>query len=153
MKRHMIDVLFVLLLFCVFTMTSLSVVYVGLEVYKNTTQSLDQEFMMNTSLQYIIEKVRQNNKKDAVDISYIENTPALRLHQKYEDQDYYTYIYQDQNQLKELFILADQTAHLEDGEYIMEIKRFEVSKVQNNLLYITLEFISGYSESHYISIL
>ncbi len=153
MKRHMIDVLFVLLLFCVFTMTSLSVVYVGLEVYKNTTQSLDQEFMMNTSLQYIIEKVRQNNKKDAVDISYIENTPALRLHQKYEDQDYYTYIYQDQNQLKELFILADKTAHLEDGEYIMEIKRFEVSKVQNNLLYITLEFISGYSESHYISIL
>ncbi len=153
MKKHMMDVLFVLLVFCLFTLTSLSVVYVGLEVYQNTTETMDQEFQVNTSFQYIIEKIRQNNTNDSIDIVTVEDKQALRLKQRYNNQDYYTYIYQDEKQLKELFISANQTPHIKDGDTIMDISKFHISVVNEHLYRLTIEFDDGYEESHYISVL
>ena len=59
-EQHSIDFIFVLLLFCVFSLSILSVVYIGSHIYTSTTQTMEMNYNQNTVMQYIIEKVRKN---------------------------------------------------------------------------------------------
>lgn len=153
MKRHMSDVLFVLTLFCVFTLSSLSVVYVGLQVYKQTTQTMETQYTFYTSCQYIIEKVRQNNSRDCLDIIQLDGMDILRITQDYQGEKYYTYIYQSDNYLKELFIHSDDEPHFNEGDNIIALKQLNMKMVQDDLLYLDFQSTNHQSQSIYISIL
>ena len=55
-KTFMVDILFLLALFVLFTISSLILVSVGAEVYRQTTSDMSTNYDMRTSIAYITEE-------------------------------------------------------------------------------------------------
>ena len=139
MKRHhSIDFVFVLLLFSLFVMGSLALISIGSRVYSSTVDTLEQNYTQYTILDYIQQKVRQNLSVNQIEIQTFDNQTVLCIHEIYQDVPYTTYIYHDQNALKELLIDDKQSFDKDRGETIMEVDAvsFDISQ---NILTITVE--------------
>ena len=73
-QQHMIDILFVLSLFCVFAVSSALLILFGADIYKKTVQQMENNYSTRTSIAYITEKIRQSDIEHAIKIilsSYI----------------------------------------------------------------------------------
>lgn len=139
MKRHhSIDFVFVLLLFSLFVMGSLALISIGSRVYSSTVDTLEQNYTQYTILDYIQQKVRQNLSVNQIEIQTLDRQTVLCIHEIYQDVPYTTYIYHDQNALKELLIDDKQSFDKDRGETIMEVDAvsFDISQ---NILTITVE--------------
>ena len=146
-SRHMVDVLFVLTLFCVFAVCSILLIAVGAKVYQNTLNSMETHFTSTTSLSYITEKIRQNDYAGRITIEEFGGNDAIVLSTEYNGEEYCTYIYSYAGQLKELFTKKDITLSPEAGRNILEISEFSVSEAENGLFEITLVDASHRSET------
>lgn len=144
-KRHTIDFVFVLLLFCVFTMSALVVVYIGSQVYSSTASTMEQQFNQNVAIDYMMEKLRQNNTEQAVDIMNKDGIDVLCLHQTYNDEPYTTYIYVHEQQLKELLLHDGDTFDLQRGEALMYAENLSLS-IDGTLLEMALTI---HQQTHY----
>ena len=103
-NQHSIDFAFVLLLFCLLTMCSLAIVYIGSQVYSATVKTMEDHYSMTTANDYILEKTRQNLAKDQIEVRTIDDIDVLCLHETNDQSLYTTYIYVYQGQLRELLI-------------------------------------------------
>ncbi|MFZ2539142.1 MAG: DUF4860 domain-containing protein [Oscillospiraceae bacterium] len=125
-SSHVVDLLFTLALFCVFTATSLMVVLIGANVYKSTVSGMSKNFDMRTSLTYLSEKVRQNDVADGVHLADLDGKTALVLEQNFNDTSYQTWIYYDDSSLKELFTKKGNDISIADGREIMKTSDFKI---------------------------
>lgn len=146
-EQHSIDFIFVLLLFFVFSMSTLAVIYIGSHIYTKTTNALETNYHNHTVMEYIVEKVRQGNSFHQIEVKNIDGINVLCIH----DQICTTYIYNDQHQLKELFIYHDDQFSKESGTSIMDVDDVSFS-IHNSLLKINVT-INNQSQTSYISIL
>lgn len=137
-RRHMVDVLFVLTLFCVFALCSILLIAVGAKVYQNTINSMETHFTSTTSLSYITEKIRQNDTSSGILIEEFGGKDALVLINEFNGEEYGTYIYSYAGHLKELF--TKRSIHLspEAGQDILEISDFIITELDEGLYEITL---------------
>ena len=138
-EQHPIDFVFVLLLFLVFSMCTLAVVYIGSHIYTTTTHTMEMNYNNNTVMEYII------------DIQQIDDTCVLCIHNQVNDQSYTTYIYNDQDQLKELYINDTEKFSKKNGTPLMEVKNISFS-IKDSLLSVHVT-IHDQSQVSYISIL
>ncbi|MEG0275627.1 MAG: DUF4860 domain-containing protein [Coprobacillus sp.] len=150
-KQHTIDILFVLALFCVFTLSALAVVYIGSRVYSSTVDTMDINFHNHVAIDYITEKVHQNDDGNNIEIQIKDNIEVLSIHKTYNSKTYTTYIYLYDNQLKELFISDEESFQKDAGENIMQIDSLSM-KINQNLLSISLS-INNKSHESYISLM
>ena len=132
--KHMIDFLFPVALFFVFALSSLTVVLLAAGIYQSTTEDSALNDTARTSLSYITEKIHQNDTKGMVSLGTFDGCDALVLQQTYNDENYYTYIYAYENELKELFIKDGANATASDGKAILQVKDFSIEQVNEQLL-------------------
>lgn len=132
--KHMIDFLFPVALFFVFALSSLTVVLLAARIYQSTTEDSALNDTARTSLSYIAEKIHQNDTKGMVSLGTFDGCDALVLQQTYNDENYYTYIYAYENELKELFIKDGANATASDGKVILQVKDFSIEQVNEQLL-------------------
>lgn len=149
-KHHLVDLLFTLALFCVFAASSLLVVLIGANVYKNTVHGMNQNFNIRTSLSYVCEKVRQNDTADAIRIDSLGNADALVLTQNYNGSVYETWIYQHNGNLMELFTLKGNEIDPSIGNQIMEVPSFTVEKRNDHLYQFSITDIDGNTVSQMV---
>ena len=157
-RTFMVDILFLLALFVLFTISSLILVSVGAEVYRQTTGDMSANYDMRTSIAYITEKVRQNdslivsedgNHISNISIATLNGQQALVLTQELNNEYYQTYLYLHDGHLKELLIKSgtDLGEHtLFAGQEIMELSGLELKELSNNLLSVKL--ITTDNQSH-----
>lgn len=153
-KRHIVDILFVLVLFGVFTFCALVLVVLGANVYKGTVSDMGANFESRTACAYITEKVRQNDLYDSIYIDSFEGTSALVLTQEIYGSLYGTYIYFHNGELKELFMRIGSNIGkdpLAAGTTIMELKDFKIENINEKLLCITLITSEYETKTVYIS--
>lgn len=150
-NRHMVDILFVLTLFCVFALCSILLIAVGARVYQNTLNNMEMHFTSTTSLSYITEKIRQNDYADGISIAEFGENDALVLLSEYNGEEYCTYIYSYGGQLKELFTKKNISLSPEAGRNILAISDFSVLEVDTGLYEITLVDDEHKSETILIS--
>ncbi|MCF2553971.1 DUF4860 domain-containing protein [Faecalicatena contorta] len=131
--KHMIDFLFPVALFFVFALSSLTVVLLAAGIYQSTTEDSALNDTARTSLSYITEKIHQNDTKGMVSLGTFDGCDALVLQQTYNDENYYTYIYAYENELKELFIKDGANATASDGKVILQVKDFSIEQVNDRL--------------------
>lgn len=131
--KHMIDFLFPVALFFVFALSSLTVVLLAACIYQSTTEDSALNDTARTSLSYIAEKIHQNDTKGMVSLGTFDGCDALVLQQTYNDENYYTYIYAYENELKELFIKDGANATASDGKVILQVKDFSIEQVNDRL--------------------
>ena len=87
-NRHMVDVLFVITLFCMFAVCAILLIAVGAKVYQNTIDNMDTHFTSSTSMSYITEKIRQNDEAGALSVCTFGNENALLITQEINNEQY-----------------------------------------------------------------
>lgn len=157
-KTFIVDILFVLALFILFTASALMVVCIGTEVYRQTTEDMTKNYDMRTSIAYITEKIRQNDCLISSDdgsvssniaVTSLYGEQALVLTQKIGDEYYDTYLYLYDGHLKELLIksgnnLGEHT--LSAGQDILQLSDFRINQASHNLF--SIEFTTPDNEVH-----
>ena len=135
-NRHIVDVLFVLALFCVFAISALMLLIIGANVYQKTVNDMDANYNSRTAFSYITEKIRQNDTSSAVSIGTLEGHPALILSQEVDGKLYNTYLYEYDGYLTELFTGSTQELGsniLKAGHPLFPLKDFDITKVDSSL--------------------
>lgn len=125
-KQHIVDVLFMIALFCVFASSALFVVLIGANVYRQTTEQMDQTDISRTSLLYLSEKIRQSDRVGSISIGTVGGQDALILEQELEGNDYLTYIYSYDGFLRELFVSKEHQVSPEEGQEILQLKEMQI---------------------------
>ncbi len=132
-KTSLIDFVFTLSLFGVFTVCALLVVVIGANVYRSIVGTQDANAMTRTALAYVAEKIRQNDGAGQIRLGDVEGTPALVISDGTGAEAYATYIYVDEGALKELFLPASATPGLLAGQIITEVGGFSMEQVSDGL--------------------
>ena len=140
-KNHIVDVLFVLALFVVFTLSALVLVILGASVYKQTVSYMDENFTARTAYSYLTEKVRQNDLYDSISLGQLEGTEALVMTQEINGTTYATYLYLYEGNLRELFMRQGSdigTNPLSAGQVILPLADWNLEMADEYLLHIAL---------------
>ena len=98
------------------------------------------------------EKVRQHDSTSSISLGTLEDAPALELSESIGGVSYITYIYEDENALKELFVQASQPVTKSQGETILAIQNFSIEQAGENLLRFTVTDEENTSASLFIHI-
>lgn len=149
--RHMIDILFVLSLFCVFAASSVLLIIFGADVYKKTIRQMDSNYTARNSIAYITEKIRQSDTSDSVQLVFQEDTQVLLLTTVIDGITYATSLYEYDGYLYELFSRTDIELPLDAGQPVMELQELFFSQVKPNLLEITFTDTSEKTYSIHVS--
>ena len=144
-RRHFIDVLFVLTLFGVFICTALIVALMGANVYRNIVGNMNRNFNAQTSITYISTKVHQHDAQDTIFVDKLGDSPALVFEQPLEGEVYQTWIYRFEGALWEAFVRKGGELEPGYGTPIMEIAGFDVQKTRDNLYLVSTTDETGQS--------
>lgn len=142
-RKHSTDILFVLVLFLVFTSSALAVILLGARVYQSTSSRMESNYNVRTALAYVSEKIRQNDESGAVSLCELDGIPALTLSQRMEDTSYITYLYFQDGALKELLTEASREVSAEQGTAIISLKSFSVRETDDGFYSIRAENDQG----------
>lgn len=146
-KRHMIDLLFPIALFFIFTLSALMVVLLAARIYQSSVENSSRNDTARTALSYISEKMHQNDMDGSVSLGTFDGCDALILKQDYNGDSYTTYIYAHDNALKELFIKDGANADASNGKKILDIESFFMTQVNENLFHFDCIDQNGHSAS------
>ena len=148
---HMIDVLFILTLFLVFALSSISVVGIGIQVYRTIVTDMDSNYNSRTAIAYVTEKLREADASGAVRLGTIDDCDALILSQTIGNKEYCTYLYAYDGNLCELFTSAEAELPASAGQSIMEIRSFKIYQEQEQLYRIEIRTSQSQSMKLYLS--
>ena len=124
-QRHMIDFLFPVALFFVFSLSALTVILLATRIYKSTTENSSLNYTSRTSLSYISEKIHQHDS-GTISLGTFDGCDAIVLGQEIDGTVYYTYIYSYRNELKEI---TDASA----GQTILKVQNFSIEQAADGL--------------------
>lgn len=150
--NHMIDSLFPVVLFFLFTICALVVLLLAVRVYESTTDNSARNNVSQATLIYITEKMHQNDCGTDITITEIEGHTALQLSHAGNKEGYVTYMYHYNNSLYELFIRSDISPSLSAGSPIAQIADFSVELSAENLLRLYVTDDKGNSFSALVGI-
>lgn len=136
-RRHMIDFIFPVALFFVFALSALIVIMIAVRIYQSSAENSFLNYSSRTSLSYISEKVHQNDADGEIYIGRFDGCDALVMEQSEDGDTYYSYIYEDDNELKELYVKAGANANADSGHKIMDVSEFTMEQVSDKLLRFT----------------
>ncbi|MBQ7919306.1 MAG: DUF4860 domain-containing protein [Lachnospiraceae bacterium] len=153
-KPHIVDVLFVLALFGVFTLSALVLVILGANIYKQTVSHMTNNYDSRMACSYFAEKIRQNDLASSVELGELYDTEALVFSQEINGETYATYLYYHEGYLKELFIKKGSNIGddpLAAGNPIMELEYLDMELISDNLLKIYFTLAPGQEQHVYLS--
>ena len=137
-EHSSISMIFTLMLFLLYTICALFVVVIGAKVFQNIRARNDYNFSSNVVLQYIANKVRQNDTYDSVRVEEIDGEDVLELLYRVDGTEYVTKIYSEGGQLRELFTKSDSDIPISDGNPITPCDKMNISMDQD-MLYISTD--------------
>lgn len=153
-KPHIVDVLFVLALFGVFTLSALVLVILGANIYKQTVSHMTENYDSRMACSYFAEKIRQNDLASSVELGELYDTEALVFSQEIQGETYATYLYYHDGYLKELFMKKGSNIGdnpLTAGSSIMKLDSLDMELISDNLLKIYFTLAPGQEQHVYIS--
>ncbi len=154
-RNHIVDVLFVLALFVVFTLSALVLVILGANVYRQTVSYMGENYEARTAYSYLTEKVRQNDVYGSISVEELEGSRALVLTREINDTTYATYLYLHQGSLRELFVRQGSNIGsdpLSAGREILPLMDWEPEMADSHLLRINLTLEDGSHKQLFISL-
>lgn len=149
--RHMIDILFVLSLFCVFAASSVLLILFGVDIYKKTVHQMDTNYTSRTSIAYITEKIRQSDTANSILITTQDDIQVLMLTNNIDGITYATSLYEYDGYLYELFARTDIELPLDAGQPVMELQQLSFSQISPNILEIRFTDSTAKEQTIYVS--
>ena len=145
--KHPIADLASLMLFGLFALFLLLMLLFAARIYQQTTRNTDAENTLGTAVSYITTKFRQHDLKDGIFISSLDGLSALCFRDTLNDQEYITYIYLDQGELKELFTPYGSSASSSTGTTIAKLSDFQITESGPGFYHLELTDSAGNEEA------
>ena len=98
-----VTTVFILLIFCVFAFSILSVLLLGVDVYRGVNEASANGYGQRSCLAYITAKVRHSDSADAIGVCEFGESTALELTEYFNGVEYVTRIYLYEGNVCELF--------------------------------------------------
>ena len=92
-RRHSLDLVVVVALFCVYTVCALTLCVIGVQIYQSTADTMRKTYDDRTSVLYVAEKIRHNDLEGCVRIDRVNGADALVLTEKKSGRDYETWLF------------------------------------------------------------
>lgn len=150
-NKPIVDILFLLALFSVFLISALFIVLFGAKIYRNTVSNMEANFKSRTALSYVTEKMRQFDHSGGAAVIHYGETPVLVLNERVGDNDYSTFLYEQDGYLTELTARSDYDFDLTGGTKVVPVSGFFVERVTDSLYRFTLTDEKGESVSYYVA--
>lgn len=132
--RHMIDILFIVILIGAFALSSVVLVVLGANVYKKTVSHNQQAYQIRTASLYFSQKLHQGDRQDAVSLTSLKSgQQALVL----AEDEYETWIFLADGQLRETMVKKGTSVTESFGQPVLALKDLNFRLVKDNLLRIT----------------
>ena len=139
-RKHNIDIMFLMILFLIFTFSAVSVLLMSVNSYRAVVYANEENADTRTGIAYIREQVRQHDENGAVEIVDLDGVSAIRMT---EEEGYYLYIYSLEDHLMELEAKEGSGVTADFGNKILEIGSLDFQWAGEGLLKITLEDKNG----------
>lgn len=133
-KRHTIDVVFVITLFSCFAISIILITGMGASVYQNIVEHMSKNYNSRTAYSYIINKVHQSDANGNVTVDSYSGQPALVIYEEIDNITYCTYLYYYDGYIKEIFTRKGQTFDLSYGNDILEANGLNVTQLSDSLI-------------------
>lgn len=148
-KKHNIDIMFLMVLFLVFTFSAVSVLLMSVNSYRSVVLANEANSNARTATSYIREIVRQHDKEGAVGVDKFDGRDCIRC---VDEAGYSLYIYEYDGYLMELEAKDGSGATAEFGSKILAVNSIEFSHVDRDLFQVTIEDASGETEDVLITV-
>ena len=125
-KKHTVDILFLVCLFCVFALSSLLVLVFGANSHQKNVEAAQKNYNQRTSLLYLAEKVRQNDVRGAVRLGKVGESDALVMETQIEGSAYETWIFLNEGELREVMVRGGSAVNPTDGQPIMALSDLDL---------------------------
>lgn len=134
---HRIDMVFPLLFLLFFGICAVTVTLQGARIYEKTTDGLQENYTVRTAVTYLQEKVREHSDLSKTEIQMVDGIQILVFTDEIAGEEYITCIYQQDGYLRELFCRKKDGIQLANGQELMPLDTFAVSK-KGSFLYFKL---------------
>ena len=148
--RHPVAELASLLLFGIFVLFLLLMLLFSARIYQQTVKNTNAENTLGTAVSYLTTKFRQHDTVNGIFTGKLDNLSALCFRDTLNDQDYITYIYLDQGNLKELFTSDSSSANASAGTTIAQLSDFQISESRPGFYSFELKDSEGNKETFYL---
>ena len=120
--------LLILVVLSIFAISSLLLVMIGANTYKNIVKDTDRNNQIRASLSYVANKVRQNDELGAITVETKEETQVLAINTAFGGKPYCTYIYFYNGAIYESFLAKDKEFKLTEGSKVVSVEKFKIDK-------------------------
>lgn len=148
--EHPVAGLFSVLLFGLFAVFLILMLLFSARIYQQEAANTSCEDALETASAYITNKFRQHDTENGIFSGALDGIPAFCFRDTIEGQEYITYIYFQENSLKELFTASGSYASANAGTVLAELSDFRVSEPENGLYQITLQNTAGNIAEFYL---
>lgn len=142
-RKHTVDILFVITLFCVFAISVVMLTGIGGKVYQNIVDDMTDNYNSRTSISYVLGKLHQY---DSAGMISIRDESTVRIREMIGEDMYCTYLYFENGKLYEMFTHDGAEFDRSLGNEILELKGFKASEVTDTLLRFDLTMPNGKTE-------
>lgn len=149
---HTIDIIFILVLFCVFAVSVLMVLLTGAGAYKDIAQLMENHYEERTVLSYLEAKVHHYDRDGAIQVVDYQGSDALAMAEEIDGRQYITLVYFYDGAVRELFYEAGIVLEPEAGQLIMAAQDFQANQLSDDFIHLTCTGASGEKNELFLSI-
>ena len=140
LKKHNIDIMFLMLLFLIFTFSAVSVLLMAINSYRAVVIANESNANARTASAYIREQVRQHDTNGAITLDSFDGIDCIKMN---EGEGFNLYIYEYQGFLMELEAKDGAGATADFGNKILEVNEMEILSNEPNTITVRIEDASG----------
>ena len=145
-RRGIFDSSIMAALFCVFIVSVVFVLLSGINVYRSTSDAMNERYENRTLLSYITVKIKHYDSTDCISLGHVGDIDALVLTESYGSEIYKTYIYCYEGNVCELFIGGSVEPMADAGEKIIMADKLEFEIMMPSLIKVI--YSGTYGESY-----
>ena len=149
--KRRIDFGFIAALFLLFSVTSFTLILIGIKQYNYTADSISTNNENRTAASFIIEKIRQYDNNGAISVTTLDVCNALKISTELETGEYNMFIYYYDGYLRELLVSSSSVYSADSGQMIIPASDFNVAIKKNNLIKFTITDTNNDINTFYVS--
>lgn len=138
-RKHSVENLFSVLLFGLFVLFLLLMLLFCALAYRTAVEGTEENNNLRTAQAYITTKFHQHDAHGETFLGTLQNKKALCFKDIIENEEYITYIYLQDNELKELFTASGSEAPPEMGTAVASLVSFEAKQTEEGYYRIIME--------------
>jgi hypothetical protein len=149
LRKHNIDIMFLMVLFLIFTFSAVSVLLMAVNSYRAVVLANESNANTRTATAFIREEVRSHDKGGSISLDTIDGRSCIKMS---EGEGFSLYIYEYDGYLMELEAKDGSGATADFGNKILKVNSMEITEEGQDKLQVQIEDDQGAEQSVIIGI-